>query len=294
MTKRLIEKYVQVVRMDGLNTKKAVDFSAAPTVALPSGTTIGGSPVAGATVPMILTGADANAIAVGPNGSTNPSFQVDDSASSAATGLKVTSAAAASGVAIDVISSGTNETLNLNAKGTGGVNLNTGTGTGTVAVGRSLTVGSAGAGLFRVTSANAAAIAVGPSGGTNPSFVVDASTASAVTGLSVKSAATGNGLAVSLISSGSNESLTVAAKGTGTITFNPAVTATAGGASNDGIMFGSIGVGLFTGTGAPTFSAMNGSIYVDSAATTTTTRIYVNKSGAGTAGTTWTNLTTAA
>lgn len=76
--------------------------------------------------------------------------------------------------------------------------------------------------------------------------------------------------------------------------FNTAVTPVAGGAANSGIAFGSLGVGLFTGTGAPTFSAMNGSIYVDSNATTTTTRIYVNKSGAGTAGTTWTNLTTAA
>jgi hypothetical protein len=77
-------------------------------------------------------------------------------------------------------------------------------------------------------------------------------------------------------------------------TFNPAVAPVAGGTAASGIEFGSLGVGVFTGTGAPTFSAMNGSIYVDSNATTTTTRIYVNKSGAGTAGTTWTNLTTAA
>lgn len=76
--------------------------------------------------------------------------------------------------------------------------------------------------------------------------------------------------------------------------FNAGVAPVAGGAANSGLTIGSLGVGLYTGTGAPTFSAMNGSIYVDSSATTTTTRIYVNKSGAGTAGTTWTSLTTAA
>lgn len=76
--------------------------------------------------------------------------------------------------------------------------------------------------------------------------------------------------------------------------FNAAVAPVAGGAGNSGIAFGSLGVGIYTGTGAPTFSAMNGSIYTNTNATTTTTRLYVNNSGAGVAGTTWTTLTTAA
>jgi hypothetical protein len=151
-----------------------------------------------------------------------------------------------------------------------------------------------GGGVVLTTSTAANALTVGTGGATNPAFNIDTSTASSVTGLNIKSAATGGGVAVTTTDSGSNSSLTIAAKGSGTVTFNPAVAAAAGGQAQSGIQFGSINVGLFTGTGAPSFSAMNGSIYVDSNATTTTTRIYVNKSGAGTAGTTWTNLTTAA
>lgn len=291
----LLEKYIYAVRKSGLNTKKAVDFSGAPSVALPSGTTVGGSPISGATVPLNLTGANANALSVGINGTTDPVFNVGTSdPSGAVTGIRVTGGVAGGGSAIDAISSGTNEVLSINAKGTSGINLNTGGGSGTVTVGHALVIGSVSGGLARVSSTSANALAVGPAGQTNPSLNVDASTASAVTGLNIKSAASGNGLALTLISSGTNESLTLAAKGTGTITFNPAVVAAAGGKAESGIMFGSIAVGVFTGTGAPTFSAMNGSIYVNSAATTTTTRIYVNNSGSGTAGTTWTNLTTAA
>lgn len=172
----------------------------------------------------------------------------------------------------------------------------------TIATGATVTLpatttigGSSVSALGIITSSSATALTVGPSGATNPVFNIDASTASAVAGLNIKGAATGGTVAITTTDSGAANNLTIAAKGTtGTITFNPAITATAGGAAADGIQFGSLSVGLFTGTGTPTFSAMNGSIYVDSNATTTTTRIYVNKSGAGTAGTTWTNLTTAA
>jgi hypothetical protein len=165
---------------------------------------------------------------------------------------------------------------------------------GNLVVTGSITGGSGAEGAQTITAASANALAVGANGTTNPAFNVDTSATTVATGLNVAGAAAASGLALSVLSSGTDENLTVAAKGAGTVTFNPAVVAAAGGKASSGIKFGSIGVGLFTGTGAPTFSAMNGSIYVDSAATTTTTRIYVNKSGAGTAGTTWTNLTTAA
>ena len=68
-----------------------------------------------------------------------------------------------------------------------------------------------------VGTANANALTVGPNGATNPSFNIDTSTASAATGLNVKSAAAAGGLAVSVLSSGSNENLTIDAKGSGTI-----------------------------------------------------------------------------
>lgn len=69
-----------------------------------------------------------------------------------------------------------------------------------------------------ITSTSANAFAVGANGTTNPAFNVDASTASVATGLNVKGAAAGGGTALSVISSGTNENLTIDAKGSGTIT----------------------------------------------------------------------------
>lgn len=358
-----IEAYVDVVKSNqGIKTAYDVYTTANLRV---DGTLTTGNQVTGA---QVITSASANALAVGPNGATNPSLVVDASTASAATGIKVKSAAAAGGVALSTVSSGTNENLTIDAKGSGTVTIN-GTASGIVVLPAGTTIGGSVPLTSTITSASSTAFQVGPNGATNPTFLVNTATASAANGLSVVSSAAGSGVALTVISSnateglqlntkggasvqsntrltvasgasnalavgpngttnasftvntvaasaatgiivtaaaagsgiaigttssGTNENLTIASKGTGTVTINPSVVATAGGAANDGVMFGSIGVGLFTGTGAPTFSAMNGSIYVDSNATTTTTRIYVNKSGAGTAGTTWTNLTTAA
>jgi len=66
-----------------------------------------------------ITSASANALAVGPNGTTNPTLQVDGSVASAATGVAITPAAAASGVTLACISSGTNEDFTVRSKGTG-------------------------------------------------------------------------------------------------------------------------------------------------------------------------------
>ena len=52
----------------------------------------------------------------------------------------------------------------------------------------------------------------------NSYFTVDATAASAATGLNIKSNAAGSGEALSVLSSGANENLTINAKGTGTIT----------------------------------------------------------------------------
>lgn len=77
--------------------------------------------------------------------------------------------------------------------------------------------GTIASGAVVVTSASAQALAVGATGATNPALAVDASTATSASGLLVKSAAAGGGLAVSVQSSGANENLTVNAKGSGTI-----------------------------------------------------------------------------
>jgi hypothetical protein len=77
------------------------------------------------------------------------------------------------------------------------------------------TFAASGAGTF--TSASATSLAVGLTGATNPAFTVDSSTASQVAGLKVTGAATAGTVAVAVTDSGSNASLTVNAKGSGTI-----------------------------------------------------------------------------
>lgn len=153
-----------------------------------------------------LTSTSANAIAIGPNGSTNPTLKINANTASAATGLEVVGAAAAGGLAVKAISSGTNENLTLDAKGSGTVTIN-GTATGAISLARTSTV----------TSSAATALTVGANGATNPVVQVDAATASVATGLKITGAAAAGGLAVAVISSGTNENMTIDAKGSGTI-----------------------------------------------------------------------------
>lgn len=162
-----------------------------------------------------LDSTSANAIAVGRNGATNPVFKVDCSVSSAATGLTIIGRAATAGVDLTVISSGTNENLAINAKGSGTVTIN-GTATGAIALGTATGV----TGALTGTSTSASALAVGANGATNPVLQVDANTASVATGLKVTGAAAAAGLALAVVSSGTNENLTIDAKGSGTISLN--------------------------------------------------------------------------
>lgn len=65
----------------------------------------------------------------------------------------------------------------------------------------------------------------------------------------------------------------------------------AGGATGTGVTIGTTSnFGIFYGSGVPTLSAAQGSIYLRSDGSSTSTRLYVNTTGA----TTWTNVTTAA
>lgn len=70
-----------------------------------------------------ITAAVASALAVGRQGATDPVLSVDASTASVATGLKITGAAAAGGVAVAAISSGTNEAMTINAKGSGTITI---------------------------------------------------------------------------------------------------------------------------------------------------------------------------
>ena len=55
-----------------------------------------------------------------------------------------------------------------------------------------------------------------------------------------------------------------------------------------GTLFGA--VGIYSGSGAPSISAAQGSLYLRTDGSSTSTRLYVNTNGS----TTWTNVTTAA
>ena len=55
-------------------------------------------------------------------------------------------------------------------------------------------------------------------------------------------------------------------------------------------MSSTAGLGIYVGSGAPTIAAAQGSLYIRTDGSSTSTRLYVNTTGS----TTWTNVTTAA
>jgi hypothetical protein len=150
-------------------------------------------------------------------------------------------------------------------------------------------------GAFNATSASAAALAVGLNGATNPAFQVDASTASQAAGLKITGAATLGTVAIAVIDTGANTNLTIDAKGTGTIgigssstgvvsikpvTNLTSATATpANGSTAARLLFGTTaGFGIYYGSGAPTVSAAQGSIYLRSDGAVNA-RLYINNNG---------------
>jgi hypothetical protein len=75
---------------------------------------------------------------------------------------------------------------------------------------------------------------------------------------------------------------------TGTATIVSGTAATAGGAAMVSMTSGA--VGILVGSGVPTASASQGSLYLRTDGSSTSTRAYINTDG----GTTWTAVTTAA
>jgi len=76
---------------------------------------------------------------------------------------------------------------------------------------------------------------------------------------------------------------------TGNITADSDVAVVAGGAAAF-LATTTAGLGIYVGSGAPTVSAAQGSLYIRTDGSSTSTRLYVNTTGS----TTWTNVTTAA
>lgn len=103
------------------------------------GAAIGGNVLAVAGT-SALTSTSAAAFSVGANGATNPAFQVDASASSQTTGVKIQGQAAGGGPQISTTSPNTDENINLNGKGAGIVRI------GSVSTG-GVSLGSAGGGV---------------------------------------------------------------------------------------------------------------------------------------------------
>lgn len=75
---------------------------------------------------------------------------------------------------------------------------------------------------------------------------------------------------------------------TGTITVDSATAPVAGGDAAV-LMTSTAGLGIYVGSGAPTVSAAQGSLYLRTDGSSTSTRLYVNTNGT----TGWTNVTTA-
>lgn len=82
-----------------------------------------------------ITTTSANGLTVGRQGATAPVLKINAATASVATGLEITGAAAAAGVALAAISSGTDESLSLNAKGAGLLSIG-GLSTGLVKIGQ--------------------------------------------------------------------------------------------------------------------------------------------------------------
>lgn len=76
----------------------------------------------------------------------------------------------------------------------------------------------------------------------------------------------------------------------GAVHARPDLATPAAASSVAGLKLGAAEVGLYWGTGAPSFTAAKGSLFIRTDGSSTSTRLYVNTD----AGTTWTNVTTAA
>lgn len=217
---------VSVVTNQGVSGSVA-NPTTTPAITLSLGALTGVTSIASGAVAVTSTSVDA--LAVGANGITNPALQVDASTATQATGVAISGKAAGTAPTIGAISSGTNEGLNIFSKGTGSLTFQAPNGADVTSFGN-----------VTVQKQSARALAVGITGNTNPAFEVNTNTASSATGVLVTAAAAGGGVAVAAISSGTNESMTINAKGSGTINL--------GNVSTGAVQVNSVPIATTTGT----------------------------------------------
>lgn len=115
------------------------------------------------------------------------------------------------------------------------------------------------------------------------------------TGLAQSAHAVTNGIVRTTWSSAGNVTIAAPSSGKalavdGEVTVASGTATPAGGTAGKGLTFGTTAnLGVFFGSGAPTLSAAQGSLYIRTDGSSTSTRLYVNTTGS----TVWTNVTTA-
>lgn len=97
-----------------------------------------------------ITSASANSLAVGPNGTTTPIFNVDSSTVSAVAGLTIQGAATGGTVNVTTTDSGANTSLNIQSKGTGTLTINSPSGVVNLSVGGTSVIQATSAGSILV------------------------------------------------------------------------------------------------------------------------------------------------
>lgn len=145
------------------------------------------------------------------------------------------------------------------AGNTGAFTLSSGITNATNAITLDLTYAAAWTAAQSIQSASATAFTVGRLGATTPALQVDASTGTSITGVKIKSAATGGGVAVSAVGE-TNVALTIDANGSGTITVGGtstgAITLTRATTLSAALTYGGVALSnAVTGTGNMVLSA---------------------------------------
>jgi hypothetical protein len=132
----------------------------------------------------------------------------------------------------------------------------------------------------------------------NPTLSVDSvagytvSNTGSIYGISVTTGQISSALALtSSLAISTTLTVTGASTLTGQLTVQSGTAPPAAGVATAGIkMSSTANLGLFFGAGAPTFSAAQGAVYMNTTGSSTSTRLYINTTGS----TTWTSVTTAA
>jgi hypothetical protein len=126
------------------------------------------------------------------------------------------------------------------------------------------------AGLVNIASTSANSLTVGANGQTNPVLQIDSSTASQAAGLKVTGATAAGTVALTAISSGSDASISITPKGTGTLTLNGAVLDNAAWSTYTPTITSSTGTITTVGTNTGRYKQIGKLVFVRTDTTITT------------------------